>query len=197
MSVDLFKKKYLKAEALALVRQSVTDPKLLDDAIKKYHMYLDINPSDDEAWAGLGGAYRRKGRIDEALDSYCRAYQINQQSTYALVNVVSLRAARNSAEDQAKLATEIPEAILLCQQDIKKDTEDFWTWYDLATLLLIQGKTSEAISNFNYAIGLTPQTAKENFRSVLNNLNFLHKHNPSIKGMQTVIEMINQHLTQS
>jgi tetratricopeptide (TPR) repeat protein len=197
MTEDSFQKKYLKAEALALVRQSREsgNKSLLETAIEKYRQCLALNPQDDDAWSGLGGAYRTKGDIGQALDSYSKAFEINPQSTYALVNIVSLRTARDRKEDREKLKSEAPEAIRLCQQAIKKNTEDFWTWYDLAILQLIQGDVSEAIGTFNYALRLTPETAKENFRSVLSNLEFLREHNPSIAGISTVTEMINQHLS--
>ncbi len=194
MSSQSFQKQYLRAEALSLVRQAETDEQLLDKAIEKYHQYLSLNPHDDNAWGGLGGAYRRKGDVDKALDSYCKAYEANPQSTYALVNIVSLRAARNLDEDREKLKTEIPEALRLCQQALKKN-EDFWTWYDIATLHLIHGDLSKALRDFSYAIKLTPETSKENFRSVMNNLKFLQSHNPTIEGLSTVIGMLNEHLT--
>jgi len=189
------KKAYLKMEALAAVRRG--DIPL---AIEKYREYLALNPQDDDAWAGIGGAYRRMDDITHALNSYEEAYRINPQSTYALVNIISLLAARGSPKDREKLKEYLPTAIQLSKKIIDEGKGDYWTWYDLATLQLIQGmieegKTEEAIKTFYYAVELTPETAKENFRSVLNNLNFLHKHNPSIPQISKVIEMINQRLS--
>lgn len=184
------KKSFLKAEALELVREGKIDP-----AIEKYRQYLGLNPLDDDAWCGLGGAYRRKDVINQAINSYEKAYKINPQSTYALVNIVSLRAARHSKQDQEILEkTYLPEAIKLVKRIIEKGDGDHWTWYDLATVQLIQGDIEEARRTFNYAAELTPQTAKEHFRTVLNNLNFLKEHNPSIKGISDIIKIIKQHL---
>jgi tetratricopeptide (TPR) repeat protein len=174
----------LKAAALSLVRDGK-----IDDAIDKYRQYLTLNPRDEEAWAMLGGAYRRKDAIDEAIESYERAYALNRQSTYALINVVSLRAARNTEQDQAVLQTYLPEAIKLCTQ-ATDEGGDHWTWYDLATLQLIQGETEEAASAFHYAVELTPKDARQVFESVLNNLGFLRGHNPSIKGIENAIEIV-------
>jgi len=183
------RKKFLKAEALSSVRKGE-----IDIAIEKYRQYLGLNPQDDDAWAGLGGAYRRKEAIGQAINSYEKAYKINPESTYALVNIVSLRAARHSKQDQEILKTYLPEATRLVKRVIEKGDGDHWTWYDLATLQLLQGEVKEAQSTFNYATELTPQTAKEHFRTVLNNLNFLKEHNPSIKGISDIIEIINKHL---
>ena len=184
------RKRFLKAEALELVRNGK-----IDAAIEKYRQYLALNPQDDDAWAMLGGAYRRKNAIGRAIESYEKAYAVNSQSTYALVNIVSLRAARYSKQDQEILRTYMPKATKLVRDVIEREEDDHWTWYDLATLQLIAGKLAEAERNFHYAVGLTPKDAKEDFRSVLNNLNFLKKNNPSIKGISDAIEIIKQYLS--
>ncbi|HVG19436.1 MAG TPA: tetratricopeptide repeat protein [Blastocatellia bacterium] len=181
---------YLKAVALSLVRAGK-----FDAGIEVYNRYLASAPEDDEAWAGLGGAYRRKGDLDSAIASYEKAHQLNPRSTYALVNVVSLRACRNSPEDMERNRGYVLEALRAIREIISKGQDDYWTWYDLATLQLIEGKTSEAIRSLNYAAERTPETAKENFRSVLSNLNFIKEHNSSIGGLDEAIEIINRHLT--
>ena len=191
-------KNFLKAEALALVRNGEIQP-----SIDKYLEYLALEPNqgDDDAWSSLGGAYRRLGDIDKALEHYQRAYTLNPRSSYALVNLVSLQAARNSLADQEQLATTIPEAIRLCQDKIieteksigeASEKQIFWTWYDLGTLHLISGNTVEAINIFYHAVSLTPETAKEYFRSVLGNLVFLREHNPDIPGLAEVISLLGE-----
>jgi len=185
-------KSSLKNEALSAVRKGE-----IDNAIKKYEEYLELYPEDYDAWAGLGGAYRRKGNIAKAIESYEKAYEVNSQSTYALVNIVVLRTVRNSEDDKGKLEKYFPAATKLSRQIINSGKGDFWTWYDLSTLQLIHGETEEAIRSFNYAIELTPKTAKENFESVLSQLDFLKIHSPSIKGVSRIIEIINRHIEDS
>ena len=181
--------KYLKAEALAAVRAGD-----LDQGIAKYREFLafEANASDDDAWASLGGAWRRKGHVAEALDSYSRACAINPNSTYALVNIVSLCAARHTPEDLARITRDAPKAIGLCKKTIESGEGTFWTWYDLATLHLIQGDTSEAVKIFYHAISLTPATATGYFRSVLSNLEFLHQHNPDIPGLTDMVALVSK-----
>lgn len=178
-------KKYLKAEALSAVRSGD-----VDTGIAKYNEYLQLNPDDDDAWAGLGGAYRRKGDIDKALESYQKAYAANAQSSYALVNIVSLLAARNRPEDAQELTELLPLTIRLVQEIINRGESTYWTWYDLATLQLFKKDDEQAKSTFSYAVNLTPKTATENFRSVLNNLEFLKSHNPGISGIDAAIEIL-------
>ncbi len=182
-------KRHLKAEALSAVRKGK-----LDVAIAKYAQYLNLNPEDFDSWAGLGGAYRRKGNLEKAIESYEKANEINPRSSYALVNILSLYAARSAKKDIEKLKKLLPDALLLSKQIIESDEGDFWAWYDLATLQLLGRETEDAIRSFNYAAELTPKTAKENFRSVLSNLNFLKGHNPSIPGTSEVIQIISRYL---
>jgi len=192
-------KNYLKLEALAYVRDGD-----IQHGIDKYKEYLALEPNrnDDDAWASLGGAYRRLDYIHEALKCYQQAYEINPLSSYALVNLVSLQISRNSPADKEDMKTTIPKAIKLCQDKILDfenenvtncENQIFWTWYDLATLHLIDGKDEEALNIFYHAIALTPNEAKEYFRSVLGNLLFLHNHNPSIYKLDEAISLLSKY----
>ena len=184
-------KKFLKAEALAAVRKGE-----VETGIAKYREYLALpgNEQDDDAWASLGGAYRRHvGDLDQAIDCYAKAYDINPQSTYALVNLVSLHAARNTPADRTSLERELPEVIRLCYQMIERPDATFWNWYDLATVQLIQGPPEQAMKTLYHAVALTPPAAKENFRSVANNLRFLQERNPAIAGLADAIALVDQH----
>ena len=119
---------------------------------------------------------------------------MKQTSSYALINIVSLRAARHLEEDKQKLEEYIPDALKLCQEIIDSSQADYWNWYDLATLRLLHGETEEAISTFSYAAELTPKTATESFRSVLSNLNFLKTHNLDIPGIDRVIALVSAYV---
>jgi len=183
-------KKYLKAEALAAVRAGD-----LSTGLNKYREYLALTPNaqDDDAWAARGGAHRRAGEIHEAIQCYQRAYELNPSSSYALVNLVSLRAARNNPDDAERQMRDVPKAIELCRESIGSDKATFWNWYDLATMHLISGESDEAINLFHHAVALTPETAKENFRSVLSNLRFLQGRNPDIPGLAGAVALIEKH----
>lgn len=189
----------LKAEALDAVRD-----KDLDTAIAKYKEYLALKPNekDDDAWAGLGGAYRRKQQLELSLICYEKAYQINPQSTYALGNIVSLLAARYLPADREKLRQYLPDAVRLAERKTSVPDADHWAWYDLATIHLVEGlfdesKSEKAVNTFYFAAERTPQAARENFRSVLSNLTFLAEHNPGIPKIKEVIEMIRKRAEQA
>lgn len=191
MSDSSRRKRFLKTQALGLVREGK-----VNDGIDKYREYLsfDDNNDDDDAWAGLGGAYRRRGDFADAIESYERAYQLNPESTYALVNVVSLLAG-GPREKQEKLKDYLPKALERTHDKVRSDKADHWTWYDLATLQLINGELDAARSSMNYAAEITPKTAKENFRSVISSLRSLQDRNPDIEGISEVIAMLSERLS--
>lgn len=181
----------LKKEALANVRQAQA---LLSKAIGQYQQYLSLpgNENDSDGWAGLGGAFRRAGKTDEAIESYEKAYRVDATSTYALVNMVSLLAARNRQGDEARLAQYAAEAQALLESRTKAGDCDHWTWYDLATMQLLGGKASEAMAVLDRAIAKTPSA--DHFPSVLSNLEFLRAHRPGIEGIDQAIERIKARL---
>ena len=182
------RKPSLKASALSLVREGKPDL-----GAAKYREYLALNEWDDDAWAGLGGALRRMGQIDGAIDCYAKAFEINPKSTYAAVNVVVLSKARNTEGDAVRLDEYLPNAMKLIRSKIRLAEEenpnqvDYWTWYDLGMLQLISGEVSAALSSYNYAAESTPQNAVETFRSVISGLEFLTEHNGQIDGIERVL----------
>jgi len=195
------KREYLKIDALETVRKASKQAdegskrQMLEEAIGKYREYLSFeeNKNDDDAWAGLGGAYRRNGNIDQAIDSYATAYQLNHASTYALVNLVSLMAARRRPEDEPRLQEYAARTEERLREKIASGSADHWTWYDMATLELIRGKTAESMRTFLYAIERTPKGARENFASVLSNLQFLQRHNATMSGLADAVSLISKH----
>jgi hypothetical protein len=113
------------------------------------------------------------------------------------VNLVSLLAARHRSEDEALLHDYAAKARTMIQDiidgKIKGKTADHWTWYDRATLELISGETDKALATFGYAIELTPKNAKENFASVLSNLQFLNTYHPDMPGLSAAISLVEKH----
>ena len=195
------RREYLRIEALEMVRTASKQEneeakrEMLKEAVGKYCEYLafEENKDDDDAWAGLGGAYRRIGDISQAIESYATACRLNDESTYALVNLVSLMAARRRPEDEHLLQHYAARAEQRLREKIASVSADHWTWYDMATLELIQGKTSQSMSTFLYAVERTPKGARENFVSVLSNLQFLAKHNRGMPGLVEAISLIGKY----
>ena len=196
------KREYLKLEALECVRSAArsndesSKAELLKTGVEKYRQYLDFpeNKDDDDAWAGMGGAYRRLNDIDKAIESYQSAYNLNGSSTYALVNLATLLAARQRPGDKELLAHYSAKAQQLFQQIIDKGKADYWNLFDVATLQMIDGRVEESQASFKYAAERTPKDKVESFRSVLSNLQFLKTHQPAMPGLLAAIKVVEGYL---
>ncbi len=184
----MFRKKYLKNDGLDAVREGN-----IEKGIALYKQYLDLeeNSEDDDAWASLGGAYRRKGCSEKAISCYKRAFAINNESTYAVVNVVSLAAGENDVESHKEY---LETAIELTEKTISEEKADHWTWFDLATLQLISGEAKKAEGNFQFAADMKSCTV-ENIKSALSNLENLKTRNKTYETeVNRVIDFLNMYI---
>lgn len=157
-----------------------------DAAIQHLKKAINLNPTDSEPLAILGGLYRRKGEYAQAYDSYKRAWSLNPASSYALGNVASL-AWYEGKKDEARMYFGIAE--MEASEHIKKGQgEIYWDYYDLALAQLALGNATEAQKNYATAIKETP--GKVQFESVLDNLYLLQKAPQPIPGLDDIVKMI-------
>jgi tetratricopeptide (TPR) repeat protein len=140
----------------------------------------------EDAFATIGGLYRRKGEYEKALEYYEQAYRINPSSSYALGNVASLSWYLVKL-DKAREYYILTEALAKVR-NMTPHPEDYWDYYDLALAQLVLGKTNEAKDTYRIAIEKTPGVVP--IDSVLDVLRLLQKAKDPIPGLNDVIEMI-------
>ena len=63
----------------------------LRNAQKYFRLALELDNNDDKTWGLLGGLYKREDDIKEAIECYQAGMDVNEQSTYCLVNELMLR----------------------------------------------------------------------------------------------------------
>ncbi len=140
----------------------------------------------EDAFATIGGLYRRKREYEKALEYYEQAYRINPNSSYALGNVSSLSwylAKLDKAREYYILTEALAKVRIMTPHP-----EDYWDYYDLALAQLVLGKTDDAKNTYKTAIEKTPGAVQ--FDSVLDVLRFLRDAKDLIPGLNDVIEMI-------
>jgi len=140
----------------------------------------------EDAFASIGGLYRRMGEYEKALDYYEQAYRINPSSSYALGNVASL-AWYLTQVDKAREHYILAEALAKIHI-MTPHPEDYWDYYDLALAQLVLGKTNEAMDTYKLAIEKTP--GRIQFDSALDVLRFLQKAKDPIPGLNDAIDKI-------
>ncbi len=174
--------------------EEMGEPEDSNKALECLKKAIALKPNDDDAYAIIGGLYRRLGDYKRSLANYEQAYRINPASSYALSNMASLswylgevvEAKKYFSDTEIAASTRISKGI----------PEGYWDYYDLALAQLVLGKPG-AIDSYKQAIIATPTPGKEKFKSVLDNLQFLQKASTPIPDLPLVIQMIEDALSNS
>ena len=167
--------------------EEMREPEDSNKALECLKKAIALKPNDDDAYAIIGGLYRRLGDYKRSLANYEQAYRINPASSYALSNMASLSWFLGEVVEAKKYFTDTEIA---ASTRISKGTpEGYWDYYDLALAQLVLGKPG-AIDSYKQAIIATPTPGKENFKSVLDNLQLLQKASTPIQDLPLVIQMI-------
>lgn len=114
---------YNKAEN-AFLEALQKSPKLVDD--------------DGESWWGsLGGLYRRRGQIDQAIRAYERAAEVTPHSSYPFSNLAMLYMRSQNHEGMMKMFRRVER---LAHAETQAEVDNYWAYTDLLTARLAQGK---------------------------------------------------------
>ncbi len=116
-----------KAESF-LIKALRLSPKLVDD--------------DSESWWGsLGGLYRRRGQIDQAIYAYEQAASVTPHSSYPFSNLAMLYMQK---QDRDKMLITFRRVERLARGEVQAEVDNYWAYADLLTSRLALGKVEEA-----------------------------------------------------
>lgn len=116
-------------------------PKLVDDDGESY-------------WGILGGLYKRRGQIDQAIEAYEKVTDVTPQSSYGYGNLALLY--QKTGERDKMLATyEIVEQI--ASKEAEAEAGNFWGYADLIVSSYAIGKADQAKLSLPIAISIAPQ----------------------------------------
>ena len=164
------------------------------EAIECLRHASELLPDSDDAFASLGGTYRRLNKYQRSLEYYKKALEVNPQSSYARGNVGLLawhigdaKTAREAFRQVETIATEHIEA--------SSSDELYWDYYDRGQARLILNQKESALQDYRTAIALT-RTPGE-FQSVIDGLKFLLevKDKHPIDGLEDTLKMVEDALT--
>ena len=116
-----------QAEQL-LLRALALSPRLVDD--------------DGESWWGsLGGLYRRRGQIDQAIYAYTKAGEVMPNSSYAFSNLALLYMQKGERENMINTYRKVEQLAL---GEIQSDADNYWANADWLTASLALNKMDQA-----------------------------------------------------
>ncbi|MCE2488408.1 MAG: tetratricopeptide repeat protein [Anaerolineae bacterium] len=104
---------------------------------------------DGESWWGsLGGLYRRRGQLQEAVHAYREAARVTPASSYAYVNLALLGMQQDGAD---AMRDTWRQAQQLAAAEVRADVDNYWGYADLVTTSLALGdeqQAGEALESF-------------------------------------------------
>lgn len=147
-----------QAEQL-LLRALTLSPRLVDD--------------DGESWWGsLGGLYRRRGQIDQAIYAYQQAGEVMPNSSYAFSNLALLYMQQGKRDEMIETYRKVEQ---LAIGEIQANPDNYWANADLLTARLALGKVDEAEEALNGIFTTAPVDSQYALESQMDTMSRLAK----------------------
>lgn len=141
------------------MNESMERSSLLNDAERNLLEALKISPrlvdDDGESWWGsLGGLYRRRGQVDQAIHAYEQASVVTPQSSYPFSNLALLYAQKRNKEGMMRTYKRVEQ---LAAGEVQADVDNYWAYSDLLTSRLALGKLNDAEETLQSVFDTRPQ----------------------------------------
>ena len=155
--------------------QGVERARAFNEAERHLTQALALLPNlvddDGESWWGsLGGLYRRRGQLPEAVHAYREAARVTPASSYAYVNLALLGMQQDGAD---AMRDTWRQAQQLAAAETRADVDNYWGYADLVTTSLALGEreqAEEALTSFFRTIpaeaGQVPQVLCESLEQL-------------------------------
>ena len=140
MEEGIEKKEIMNKSEQLLLKAMELSPKLVDD--------------DGESWWGiLGGLYRRRGQVDDAIYAYKQATIVTPQSSYGFGNLALLYMQKNQRKEMLETYAEVEK---LAAAESAADVNNYWGHADLVVSRYALGKSELAAEILERAIQIAP-----------------------------------------
>lgn len=129
-------------------------PKLIDD--------------DGESWYGaLGGLYRRRGQIEQAVYAYEQATGVTPHSSYPFGNLAMLYGEQRNVDGMLRMYQRVEK---LAYAEVQAEVDNYWGYFDLLTARLALNKAEKAEEVLPSVLETVPNDANYAYDSLLSTL---------------------------
>jgi tetratricopeptide (TPR) repeat protein len=144
-----------------------------ENFLRALHMSPKLMDEDKESWWGsLGGLYRRRGQIEQAIYAYEQCTKVTPHSSYPFSNLALLY--MQSGNRQRMLETyERVEKLAL--REVQADVDNYWAYADLIVSRLALGMFKEAEAVLENALHAAPLDSPYTLESLLDTLQRLNQ----------------------
>lgn len=132
---------------------------------------LELNDADAELHGMVGGLLKRRGALRDALKHYRRAYELEPENLYPMVNLASMASATSDMSESQKWYALVQST---CEGLIMQHEADGWTYLCLGEASFATGDEEQAIEAYRKAIEFG--AAPEDVKSAMEQLGFLADH---------------------
>ncbi|NWF69475.1 MAG: tetratricopeptide repeat protein [Chloroflexi bacterium] len=143
---------------------------MLNKAEQKLLQALKLSPKliddDGESWWGsLGGLYRRRGQLEEAINAYNNAAEVTPHSSYPFSNLALLYVQKNDRESMLRTYKRVER---LAAGEVQAEVDNYWAYADLIVARLALGRSVDDI--LDTAIGTAPMDSPYTLDSLIDTL---------------------------
>lgn len=129
-------------------------PKLVDD--------------DGESWWGsLGGLYRRRGQMGQAIKAYERAAEVTPHSSYPFSNLAMLYMGTQDHEAMMKMFKRVER---IAHAETQAEVDNYWAYADVLTSRLAMGKTQDTDELLTIMFEIAPRESDYPLESLVSTL---------------------------
>ncbi|MBK8020266.1 MAG: tetratricopeptide repeat protein [Chloroflexi bacterium] len=109
---------------------------------------------DGESWWGsLGGLYRRRGQVDQAVQAYEQAAKVTPHSSYPFSNLALLYMGKH---DRSEMLRTYKRVERLARGETQAEVDNYWAYADLLTSSLAMGKLEQAEESLISVLDIAP-----------------------------------------
>lgn len=133
---------------------------------------LDLSPKlmdeDGESWWGaLGGLYRRRGQVDQAISAYERGTKVTPHSSYPFSNLALLYLQTHNRQRMIETYKRVER---LAWGEVQAEVDNYWAYADLITARLALGKVAEAEEVLELGLDAAPADSPYTLESLVDTL---------------------------
>lgn len=141
-----------------LLQRNIERDKLLNKSEELLLQALKISPKlvddDGESWWGvLGGLYKRRGQVEQAIESYRQATLVTPQSSYGFGNLAGLYMRKGEVEKMRETYKRVEQIAI---KEAEATQGNFWGYSDLIVSSFAIGKDEQALEAIPIAISIAP-----------------------------------------
>lgn len=136
------------------LEQDISYNKAEENFLAALKVYPKLIDEDGESWWGsLGGLYRRRGQVDQAIYAYEQCAAAVPRSSYAYSNLALLYGQKQQLDKMIETYQQVER---LARGEIQADVDNYWAYADLVTAMLAQGKVNETWDILDTALNTAP-----------------------------------------